>query len=129
MTDESPNPWAEIIGPCFTAASLARELGWAESDVAAAAASLAVLQLRTDEDVLYYPAFQVADGRLAEGLDAVLHVLITGTESRWTWAQWLNVCVDDESGEEAPSAIEQLLNGQLDDVLRDARRAAWAWRN
>ncbi|WP_341974013.1 hypothetical protein [Microbacterium sp. LWO13-1.2] len=129
MTDESPNPWAEIIGPCYTAASLARELGWSESDVAEATASLTVLEVKTSDGVLLYPAFQVWNGALVEGLDAVLHILSTGTESRWTWAQWLNVRVDDESGEEASSAIEQLLTGQLDAVLRDARHTAWAWSN
>jgi hypothetical protein len=123
------NPWAEIVGPCFTAASLARALGWEESDVAEAAASLTVLELRTSDDVLLYPAFQVWGGQLVAGLGDVLQVLSTGTKGRWTWAQWLTTRVDDESGEEAPSAIEQLLSGQLAEVLRDARHTAWAWSN
>ena len=128
MTDsDDPNPWAEIVGSCYTAASFARVLGWEESDVAEAAASLSVLELRTSDDVLLYPAFQVWDGQPVPGLGDVLRVLSTGTKGRWTWAQWLHTRVDDESGEEAPSAIEQLMIGQLDDVLRDARHTAWAW--
>ncbi|KJL28820.1 hypothetical protein [Microbacterium oxydans] len=128
MTDsDKPNPWAEIVGSCFTATSLARTLGWEESDVADAATSLTVLELRTSDDVLLYPAFQVSDGHLVAGLGDVLQVLSTGTKGRWTWAQWLNTSVDDESGEVAPSAIERLLSGQLDEVLRDARHTAWAW--
>lgn len=121
------DPWAEIIGPCYTAESFARTLGWTVSDVADAAASLDMLELRTDEGTLLYPAFQVRDGGLLEGLGAVLQVLGTGTRSRWTWAQWLNTGVDDETGENAPSAVEQLREGHLDDVLRDARHVAWAW--
>ena len=124
---EEPNPWAEIIGPCYTTASFARALGWTESGVLDAAESFTVLQLKTDGNVSLYPAFQVWEGRLVEGLGAVLRVLSTGTRSRWTWAQWLTTRVDDEFGQKAPSAIEQLLNGQLDDVLLDARHAAHAW--
>lgn len=82
MTDNAP--WAEIIGPCYTAASLARTVGWTRSEVVAGAASLTVLELLTDDGVLRYPAFQVRDGRLVPGLR---HVLRTGTTSRWTWAQ------------------------------------------
>lgn len=122
-----PNPWAEIIGPCYTVASLARALGWTESEVSAAAASLTILELLTDDGVLLYPAFQVWEGGVVPGLAEALHILSTGTQGRWTWAQWLNTRIDDETGEEAPSAIEQLRKGQLDDVLRDARHAAWSW--
>lgn len=128
MTEtEEANPWAKIVGPCYTASSLARVLGWTESSVKEAARSLDVLELETDDDVSLYPAFQVHDGRLVDGLSAVLRVLSTGTRSTWTWAQWLNTRVNDDTGEEAPSAVEQLLSGQLDDVLRDARHTSWAW--
>ncbi|WP_262002014.1 hypothetical protein [Microbacterium sp. Mcb102] len=74
-----------------------------------------------------YPAFQIAEGRVIDGVGDVLRVLSTGTSSAWTWAQWLNTPVDDETGEEAPSSIEQLRTGQIEDVLRDARHAAAAW--
>lgn len=58
MTDsDEPSPRAEIVGPCFTAAPLARTLGWEESDVAEAMASLILLELRTSDDVLLYPTF------------------------------------------------------------------------
>lgn len=123
------NPWAEIIGPCYRRAGLARTLGWTEDEVTAAAGSLQILELLTDDDVLLYPAFQVWEGGLVPGLTQVLQVLSTGTKGRWTWAQWLNTRVDDESGEEAPSAIEQLRAGHLDEVLLDARHTAWAWSN
>lgn len=125
MTDK--NPWADIIGPCYRRASLARALGWTENEVSGAASSLRVLELLTDDDVLLYPAFQVRDGCLVEGLAQVLQVLNTGTRGRWTWAQWLNTRLDDDDGGELPSAIEQLAAGELEDVLLEARHDAWAW--
>lgn len=123
------NPWAQIVGPCYTAESLARALNWSASEVVASATSLTVLELTTNEGVLLYPEFQVWDGRPVDGLGDVLHVLSTGTESRWTWAQWLNTRVDAETGEVAPSAIEELREGRLDDVLRNAQHTAWAWNS
>lgn len=122
------NPWAEIIGPCYTRASLARALRWTQCRVTEAAASLQVLELLTEDDVLLYPAFQVQDGRVIAGLTEVMQVLSSGTHSRWTLAQWLNAEIDDGSCEEGPSTIEQLRTGHLDVVFRDARHVAWAWR-
>lgn len=128
-TDEPPNPWAATIGPCYRTHSIARELGWPAEQVTMAAAALGVLELTTADDFRLYPAFQIWKGRIIEGLGDVLQVLNTGTRSRWTWAQWLNSPVDDETGEPAVSAIEQLLAGQLEAVLLDARHAAAAWRS
>lgn len=123
----SPNPWAVIIGPCFTPASFARALAWTEEEVAAAAKSLTVLELQTDEGTKLYPAFQIKVGRVVLGLGDVLQILSTGTSSTWTWAQWLNARPDDGRGGIEPSAIEQLLDGHLNDVLLEARHDAWAW--
>lgn len=121
------NPWAAIIGPCYTRVSLARTLGWTEQEVAKAAAALSLLELETVDGTLLYPVFQVWSGQVIDGLGAVLQVLSTGTAGRWTWAQWLNTAVDDESGTPSPTAIEQLRAGRLDEVLRDARHTAWSW--
>ena len=126
MTDK--NPWAEIISPCYRRLSLARALGRTEPGVTAAAASLQVLELLTDDGVPLYPAFQVNDAHIVEGLTDVLKVLSSGTSSRWTWAQWLNAPVDDDSGEEAPSAIDRLRTGQFAEVFCDAEHAAAGWR-
>lgn len=125
MTDDKP--WAEIVGPCYTVVSVARALGWASQQVAAAVESLSLLELETSDGVLLYPAFQIVDGRVVDGVADVLRVLRTGTRSTWTWARWLNTPFDDETGEEAPSAIEQLRTGRIDEVLRDARLAASSW--
>ncbi|WP_460800091.1 hypothetical protein [Microbacterium sp. GXF0217] len=123
MTEDEPNPWARIIGPCYTAASMARTLRWTEAEVVEAGHTLRLLMLLTDDDVYLFPAFQLRDGRVIEGLTNVLRVLQTGTQGRWTWAQWLNAPYPD--GER--TAIEKILAGRLDEVLLEARHDAWSW--
>lgn len=120
MTDE--NPWARIVGPCYTPASMARTLGWTEAEVRSAGDDLRLLQVVTSDGVTLYPAFQLHDGRVVEGLSDVLRVLRTGTTGRWTWAQWLNVAVAGRRN------MDLLYAGRLDEVLRDAERDAGAWR-
>ncbi|MBC6495136.1 MULTISPECIES: hypothetical protein [unclassified Microbacterium] len=123
MTEDEPNPWARIIGPCYTVASMARTLGWTEAEVVEAGHTLRLLMLLTDDDVYLFPAFQLRDGRVIEGLTNVLRVLQTGTQGRWTWAQWLNTPYPH--GE--PTAIEKMLAGRLDEILLEATHDAWSW--
>ncbi|GGM63537.1 hypothetical protein [Microbacterium saperdae] len=123
MTEDEPNPWARIIGPCYTVASMARALEWTEAEVVEAGRTLRLLMLLTDDDVHFFPAFQLHEGRVVDGLTDVLRVLQTGTQSRWTWAQWLNTPYPD--GE--PTAIEKMLAGGLDEILLEARHDAWSW--
>ena len=120
---EDVNPWAEIIGPCYTVASMERILGWTEIEVVEAGRTLRLLALDTDDGITLYPAFQLCDGRIIDGLTDVLRVLQTGTQSRWTWAQWLNTPFPD--GE--PTAIEKILDGRLDEILLEATHDAWSW--
>lgn len=122
------NPWAEIVGPCYTASSLSRTLGWTETAVVEAADSLALLKLTTDDGVDLYPAFQIWDGEPVPGLVEVLRVLHTGVNGPWTWAQWLNTPLTDEDGVEQPSNAQRLREGHLADVLLEAKRDAAAWR-
>ena len=102
---------------------MARTLGCSEAEVTDAGNSLHLLALDTAEGVTLFPAFQLHKGRIVEGLTDVLCVLQTGTESRWTWAQWLNTSYPD--GE--PPAIEMMLHGRLEEILLEARHDAWAW--
>lgn len=122
MTDKTP--WAETVGPCYTMASMARTLGWTEAEVLEAGRELRVLMLRTADDVYLFPAFQLQDGKIVEGLQDILLVLQTGTAGRWTWAQWLNVAVPEH---DPPRNISLLYEGRLEEAIRDARHDAWAW--
>ncbi len=122
--DGASGGWAEIVGPCHTASSMARALGWTEAQVLQASEDLRLLAVRTSDGVLLYPAFQLFNGRVVGGLQEVLRVLATGTAGHWTWAQFLNVRL---AGGEAQ--IQGLRAGRLQDVLRDARREAAAWRS
>ena len=63
------------------------------------------------------------DGKVVGWLTDVLRVLQTGTQSRWTRAQWLNTPYPD--GE--PTAPEKMLAGGLDENLAKARHDAWSW--
>ncbi|MFK0402029.1 hypothetical protein ACIQTT_06835 [Microbacterium sp. NPDC090225] len=125
MTDETEvNSWAELVGPCYTAAGMADTLGWTEAEVVRAADSLLFLAVRTSDGVVLYPAFQLHGGRVVDGLHEVLRILRTGTAGRWTWVQFLNVAIPGEVRQ-----IENLYEGRLEDVLRDARHEAAAWRS
>lgn len=64
----SVEPWAKIVGPCYTVASMARALGWTEAEVVAAGESLHVLMLRTSDDAALFPSFQLIEGKVVEGL-------------------------------------------------------------
>lgn len=121
---ENGNRWAEIVGPCYTVTSMARTLGWTEAEVTDAGNDLRLLMLTTDDGVDLFPSFQLHDGNIVEGLHDVLRVLETGTTSRWTWAQWLNVELADA---DPPRNITLLYEGRLEGALRDARHDAWSW--
>lgn len=126
MTKDESNPWAEIVGPCYTVTSMARTLGCTEAEVMAAGNDLRLLMLHTDDDVYLFPSFQLQAGKVVEGLQEVLLVLQAGMNSPWTWAQWLNVALPEEN---PPRNITLLYEGRLEEALRDARHDAWAWRS
>lgn len=124
MTEDEPNPWAEIVGPCFTVARFACTLGWTEAEVLQAGRDLQLLMLHTSDDALVFPAFQLHDGKPVAGLAEVLQVLKAGVQDAWTWAQWLNVALPNE---EPPRNITLLHEGRLEEALRNARHDAWSW--
>lgn len=124
MTEDEPNPWAEIVGPCYTVTSMARTLGWTEADVMEAGDDLRLLRLHTEDDVDLFPAFQLQGGAVVPGLHEVLLVLRTGANAPWTWAQWLNVALPDA---DPPRNISLLYEGRLEEALREARHVAWWW--
>ena len=124
MTEDAPNPWAEIVGPCYTVSSVARALGWSEEEVMEGGRTLRLLMLHTDDGVYLFPSFQLLDGKVVEGLREVLVVLQTGADDPWTWAQWLNAAFPEE---DPPRNITLLYEGRLGEALRDARHDAWSW--
>ena len=127
MTDcEKPNRWAEIVGPCYTVSSMARVLGWREAEVVEAGEHLRLLMLRTTDDVLLFPSFQLLNGEVVKGLTRVLLVLETGVSDPWTWAQWLNTQLPDA---DPPRNIQLLHDGRIEEAIRDAKHDAWAWQS
>lgn len=118
------SPWADIVGPCYTVRTLSNVLGVSRQEVMDAAASLQLLRLRTADGVDLFPAFQVRSGRLHPGKPSVLAVLRSGIDDPWTWAEWLN-----SPGCDGIVAIDDLWEGNVLDVLREAECDAWAWRS
>jgi hypothetical protein len=118
------NPWGEIVGPCYTTASLAREIGMDPSAVSRAASELRALRLVTSDDLEVFPAWQVKDGALVLGLAEILAELRGGFDDPWMWVQWL---VATPPGG-ARSHIEDLRAGDVEGVALAARHTAWAWK-
>ena len=121
---ENMNPWVQIAGPCYTVASMARALGWSETEVLEAGNDLRLLMLRTEDGVDLFPSFQLQDGKIVDGLQGVLRVLQTGVNDSWTWAQWLNVELPDA---DPPRNITLLCKGRIEEAIRVAQHDAWAW--
>lgn len=121
-----PNPWSDIIGPCYTDQSLSWELGVSRAWVSRAVRDLRVLQLTTADQIHVYPAFQVRDGQILPGLELVLRELANGSSSRLMWAQWLNRPRKRSDGE-TRRRIDELAAGHIDSLVEEARHTAAAW--
>lgn len=80
--------------------------------------------LRTEDGVRLFPSFQLHDGGVVAGLAEVLCILQTGTDSPWTWAQWLNV---ELANQDPRRNIQYLYDGRLNEAVRAAHHVAWAW--
>lgn len=124
MTKDATTLWAEVVGPCYTASSMARALAWTETEVMDGGRKLRLLMLHTDDGAYLFPAFQLQEGKVLDGLHEVLLVLQSGVNSPWTWAQWLKVALPEE---DPPRNITLLYEGRLEEALRDAQHDAWAW--
>lgn len=103
---------------------MARALGWTGPEVVDGGRKLRLLMRHTNDDAYLFPAFQLQEGKVLDGLHEVLLVLQSGVNSPWTWAQWLNVALPEE---EPPRNITLLYEGRLEEALRDARHDAWTW--
>lgn len=121
-----PNPWSDVVGPCFTDQSLSWELGVNRAWILDAVRDLRVLQITTADWIHIYPAFQVRDGHIVPGLELVLRELVHGSYSQLMWAQWLNRPRDRQDGE-THRRIDELAAGQVDALVTEARHTAAAW--
>ncbi|MBO1741864.1 hypothetical protein [Leifsonia sp. TF02-11] len=124
------SPWAETVGPCYTSGSLQKELGRGRAAVSKAVAELRLLRLRTADGQTVYPAFQVVNGAIVPGMREVLSELRRGIDDEWTWAQWLNTPVPDQSSEDVSNRrrnIDRLIAGEVDAVVTSAARTAASW--
>ncbi|MCM3778797.1 hypothetical protein [Microbacterium hydrocarbonoxydans] len=124
---EPRDPWRDIVGPCRRSESIGRVLGLSDAEVRRATESLELLAVVTDEGTTLYPDFQIHEGRVVDGLQQVLAILHTGIDDPWTWTQFLNVAVYDETEGRDVRWIEEMRAGRLEAVLNDARHTAWAW--
>jgi hypothetical protein len=122
------SPWSDIIGPVYSEASVLRELGMDAVQLERAVRWSQILRLITADGHQVYPAWQIRDGALVDGLQPVIETLRTGIEDPWTWAQWLSTPIDEvEGGDGVERAIDWLAAGRLAEVLRDAEHDAASW--
>ena len=122
------SPWAAIIGPVYSEESVLRELGMNAVQLERAVRWSQILRLTTADGHEVYPAWQIRNGALVDGLQPVIETLRTGIEDPWTWAQWLCTPIGEvEGGDGVERAIDWLAAGRLAEVLRDAGHDAANW--
>ena len=120
------NPWADIVGPCYSSGGLQKELGVGRAALSKAVRERRALRLDTSDQRTLYPAFQVRNGALVPGLSEVLPILGAGVDDPWTWAQWLNTPLRGGDGVERRH-IDRLAAGEVAGVVAAARRDAASW--
>jgi hypothetical protein len=120
-------PWSDIVGPCYTSGALQREIDRGRGALSKAVSELRALRLETADHQTLYPSFQVRNGALVPGLQDVLVALREGINDPWTWAQWLTAQPQGRDGEERRRHIDELIDGDIDEVVTAAKQAAAAW--
>lgn len=119
------NAWSAVIGPVYTAKTIATYLKKTEASVSKKATEGKLLRLHTSDNRAVYPAFQFrARFQPVDGLDDVLRELHRGTEDEWTWAQWLRAENPELGGSRA---IDLLRDGLIRPVVENARVTADSW--
>lgn len=121
------NPWADIVGPCYTSGALQKELGVGRAALSKAVRERRALRLDTSDRRTLYPAFQVRNRSLVPGLADVLTVLGSRMDDPWTWAHWLNTPPSAESGRDRLRPIDRLADGDHSGVIAAARLVAGSW--
>jgi len=132
-TESSPpaddgDDWADVVGPCFTAESLADLLGVTAMEVSDAAEHLNLLSFVTRDGVLVLPEFQFRESTPPAGLRDVLSTLRMAADAPLMWAQWLTGLEPDRPRYLRPRRrIDALHDGDLEAVLFSAQHTAAAW--
>ncbi len=89
---------------------------------------LRVLRVLTATGHHLYPAWQLNDGAVVQGLQPVLETLRTGTEDEWSWALWLcSKVLERDGGDGTRRQVDELANGDIGTVLARAERMAEGW--
>ena len=117
--------WQEHLGPLYDVDGVARLLGHEGRALSRQAVSKRrhLLALRTGSGRVVYPAFQLRNGKVIDGLDRVLDAVPEQLVSRWTLASWL---VSPEPDLDGSTPLEVLRAGGIEVVVAVARRWAHA---
>lgn len=114
--------WSEMIGSMYTLESTAEALNETPDQILAHVAALEILCVTTGDGQQLFPLFAFGPGpSLVPHLGDVLKVLTEIVADPWTWAQYL------AAKPHGRSAIEGLLDGDVDTVVAHARTVAFAW--
>lgn len=122
------NPWADIVGPCYTSGGIQKELGVGRAALSKAVRERRALRLDTSDRRTLYPAFQVRNRAFIPGLSGVLSALQAGADDPWRWAHWLNTPLAGTPGIKHARPIDHLADGDLQTVVAAARLTARSWR-
>ena len=97
--DDSPEVWAEVIGPVYSLAGAARRLGLSMEEVIDRVIATEVWALTTTDGVTVFPASQFTEAdTVIEGLPEILRIFEDAGEAGWTLASALNSQWDDLGG-------------------------------
>jgi hypothetical protein len=119
---DATSAWADILGPAYTTRRLCQFLGVTRQAVSQQAKARTMLRVVTTDKVSLFPSFQFdSHGHRVPGLKQVLDTLSLAHDDPWTWAWWLNTPV------EGRTMAQALWDGELEDVLAEARADVAAW--
>jgi hypothetical protein len=113
-------------GPWVSAASVMEGLQVGRAALAKQRTAHRILGVRFADRTFYYPSRQFRDGRVIDGLRQVLDALAVGSDDPDTWAAWM-AGPADAAEPEGDSMWDLLREGEVDAVVREARRDAARW--
>ena len=122
-----PHRGWSVVGPTYTEASICDLLGIDPGTLEQLVDSDQVLRVTGPDGTHLYPVFQIGDDRtLLPGLPEVIAELASGSDDPWTWWRWLLTRFLTAQGRQP--AWQIMRDGDVEDVIKHACRAAWVWR-